>query len=126
MTEEAKKALKKAMSERREFVAQRALWRALDDGRNKAEEGDIQEALEELKPKKRPRLSLPIHISAFLGSFMIFELITNFLACVVMNIFFMPINAEKYTAIGGLFAATISTGAALSVAFYRFILRDRL
>jgi len=126
MTEEAKKAFEKAMSERREFVARRAVLRALDDSRNKAEEADVREALEELKPEKRPRRSLSVHIVTFLMSFAIFELVTNCIAYVVMNHYFMPITAEKYTAIGGLFAAAISTGAGLSIAFYRFILRDQL
>lgn len=126
MTEEAKEAFKKAMSERREFVAQRALWRALGDGRKRAGERDVQEALEELKPKKRPRRSLYVHIAVFLISLLIFEFITIGLAYLCINYYFMPINAEKYTAIGALFAAGISAGGALCIAFYRFILRDRL
>ena len=126
MTEDARKLFEKEMSERAEFVAQRALWRALDDDRRRAGERDVREALEELKPKKRLRHSLFVHIIAFLGSFAIFEFITNYLTYLYINHYFTPIDPEKYAAIGTLLAAAISAGAILCVAFYRFILRDRL
>jgi hypothetical protein len=126
MDEEAKKAFEKAMSERREFVAQRALWRALGDDRKKAEASDVREALKELEPKKIRRHSLIVQVVAFFISLGVFELITNGLAYFFIENYFTPITAEKYSAVGALFAAAISAGVGLCVAFYRFILRDRL
>jgi len=126
MTDEAKEAFEKAMAERRDFVAQRAVWRALGDDRKKANERDVREALEELKPKKRPGRSLLFRSSAFLLSLLIFELIANCLAYFLVQNYFYPITSEKYTAVGALFASAIGAGGALCVAFYRFILRDQL
>jgi hypothetical protein len=65
MTREAKEAFEKAMSERRELIAQRALWRALGDYRKKAETIDVREALKELKLRKISHRSLVVQIVAF-------------------------------------------------------------
>lgn len=126
MNEDARKLFDKEMSERAEFVAQRALLRALEDDRRRAGERDVREALEELKPKKRTRHSLFVQIIAFLSSFAIFQFITNYLTYSYINHYFTPIDPEKYTAVATLLAAAISAGVVLCVAFYRFILRDRL
>ena len=126
MTKEAKEAFEKAMLDRREVVAQRALWRALGDDRKKAETRDVREALKELKLRKIPRRSLLVQIVAFLISLTCFQLIANGVAYYFIISHFVPITVEKYTAVGTLLAAAITTGAGLCIAFYRYILRDRL
>lgn len=124
MSEEAKKAFEKAINERRESVAREAVSSALKNGRSKAEETDIRNALKRIE--SRPSFSLPVQIGCFLASFVVFEVICLVLGVVLINIYLLPVSEHTLTPIGAVLAAAISAGVALSVAFYKYILRDRL
>lgn len=126
LTNEAKETRDKEASERGEELARKGLIRALDNGRDIAEAADIRAVLDEEKTKKRVGSSIISHIAAFLSILLFFEVIMIISVIVLINEYFSPIIVENATAIGALFAAAITTGGALSIAFYRFILRDRL
>lgn len=62
----------------------------------------------------------------FLISLLVFELFVNGFAIWLINNYLLPIDAEKYAALGLILAASISSGTTLHIAFYRYILRDLL
>lgn len=121
MTSDAKKVYERLIMENDEYIIRRAVILAWRSGRLRVEEIDVRKALDESTWRKR-RDCLSKQMLGFFSSLLIFESIMTGTSYAVIQHFGYA-TSNDFMAIASLFAAGISSGATLAIAFYRWILR---